>query len=117
MSVHRQSPVTLRRGIVTDLDLDGFPLRGYRDEEYLQAALAAGYDVTTLAQAHDVAKKTIYRALEALAGETNVSLPLSITTVSAELDHALLTLTALPHMQRNITYRHAAQRCSLRRRV
>jgi hypothetical protein len=64
VSVRRQSPGTLRREIVTDLELDGFPLRGYRDEEYLQAALEAGYDVATLAQAHDVAKKTIYRALE-----------------------------------------------------
>jgi transposase len=54
----------LRQEIVSELSLEDFPLCGYRDEEYLEAALAVGYDVADLAEAHDVSKKSIYRAVD-----------------------------------------------------
>ena len=64
MSVQRRRPDSIRRKIASDLDLDDFPPRGYRNKEYLEAAFAAGYDVADLADAHDVSKKSIYRAAE-----------------------------------------------------
>jgi hypothetical protein len=39
-----------------------FPLQGYRDQEYLSDALAAGFTPADLATAHDVSRRSIYRA-------------------------------------------------------
>ena len=64
MSALTRSPDAVRQQITEALDLDAFPLRGYRDREYLEAALDAGFEVTDLAVAHDVSKKSIYRAVE-----------------------------------------------------
>jgi len=57
-------PHTARERIVEELDLKSFPLRGYREEEYLQAALDAGFSVRELARAHEVTSRTIYNALD-----------------------------------------------------
>lgn len=65
MSVQRSRPDALRTAIVDDLELEAFPLRGYReDREYLEGALDAGYEVADLAEAHGVSKKSIYRAVD-----------------------------------------------------
>jgi len=70
---------TVRSEIVDELDLDGFPVRGYRDEEYLSAVLDAGFDVEELARAHDVTPRTIYNAMD----EHSLSRPHPPTTGAA----------------------------------
>ena len=54
----------LRREIVSTLWLDAFDAEAYHDRPYLRAALEAGFDVADLATAHDVSKKSIYRAID-----------------------------------------------------
>jgi len=54
----------LRREIASTLRLDEFDTEAYHDRPYLRAALEAGFDVAELASAHDVSKKTIYRAID-----------------------------------------------------
>jgi hypothetical protein len=53
-----------RRDIVATLDVAAFDPTAYHDGDYLNAALGAGFDVGDLATAHNVSKKTIYRALD-----------------------------------------------------
>ncbi|WP_276259913.1 hypothetical protein [Haloglomus litoreum] len=64
MSPPREAPTTLQAQLVDALELEAFPARGYRDRAYLEQALAAGFDVAELATAHDVSKRTVYRAAE-----------------------------------------------------
>ena len=54
----------LRRELVATLDVAAFDPDAYRDRAYLEAALEAGFDVSDLATAHDVSKKSIYRAID-----------------------------------------------------
>lgn len=63
MSAIDQAAADQQAAIVAALELDAFPMRGYRRRSYLAAAFEAGFDVTDLAVAHDVSRKTIYRAL------------------------------------------------------
>jgi hypothetical protein len=62
MSTPRDAPATLQAELVNALELEVFPARGYRDGAYLERALGAGFDVAELAAAHDVSKRTVYRA-------------------------------------------------------
>jgi hypothetical protein len=64
MSIQPSPVDELRSRIAADLYLTAFPLRGYREEEYLRRALDAGYSVAELARAHDVSERSIYRAIE-----------------------------------------------------
>ncbi|RKD94753.1 hypothetical protein [Halopiger aswanensis] len=60
-----QTDVTaLRARIIDVLELDAFPINGHRHREYLERALDAGFSVQDLATAHEVRRKTIYRAAE-----------------------------------------------------
>jgi len=52
----------LQTAITDTLGLDVFPLQGYRNPDYLRAALAAGFTPADLATAHDVSRRSIYRA-------------------------------------------------------
>ena len=54
----------LRREITSTRRLDAFDTKAYHDRPYLRAALKAGFDVAELATAHDVSKKSIYRAID-----------------------------------------------------
>jgi hypothetical protein len=54
----------LRRDVVASLDREAFAADAYHDPTHLTAALEADFDVAALARAHDVSKKTIYRALD-----------------------------------------------------
>ncbi|MDS0284500.1 hypothetical protein [Haloarcula onubensis] len=54
----------LRREIASTLRLDTFDAAAYQDRPYLRAAPEAGFDVAELARAHDVSKKSIYRAID-----------------------------------------------------
>jgi len=54
----------LRHEIASTLGLDAFDAEAYHDRPYLRAALKAGFDVADLAKAHDVSKKSIYRAID-----------------------------------------------------
>ncbi|WP_324666182.1 transposase [Haloarcula sediminis] len=54
----------IRREIASTLRLDEFDAEAYQGRSYLRAALEAGFDVADLARAHDVSKKTIYRAID-----------------------------------------------------
>jgi hypothetical protein len=54
----------LRRDIASTLGLDEFDAEAYQDRHYLRMALEAGFDVADLARAHDVSKKSIYRAID-----------------------------------------------------
>ncbi|MDS0223619.1 hypothetical protein NDI54_19955 [Haloarcula sp. S1AR25-5A] len=53
-----------RADLVAALDLDEFSADAYTSASYLEASLEAGFDVTDLAIAHDVSKRTIYRVLD-----------------------------------------------------
>lgn len=64
MSTSHDAPITLQARLVDALELEAFPTRGYRDAAYLERALAAGFDVAELAAAHDVSKRTVYRAAD-----------------------------------------------------
>jgi hypothetical protein len=64
MSTTGEPDVLGRTNIVQALNLEAFPARGYRHGKYLESALAAGFDVSDLAAAHRVSKKTIYRAVD-----------------------------------------------------
>lgn len=66
MTDHTVPPATkqFRQEIVATLDVAAFDPSAYRDRSYLEAALAADFDVVDLATAHDVSKKSIYRALD-----------------------------------------------------
>lgn len=64
MSTTQSPDATLRTDIVRALNLEAFPARGYRHGEYLESVLAAGFDVSDLATAHRVSRKTIYRAVD-----------------------------------------------------
>lgn len=64
MSIEASPVDELRSRIAADLYLTAFPLRGYREEDYLRRALDAGYSVAELARAHDVSERSIYRAIE-----------------------------------------------------
>jgi hypothetical protein len=52
-----------RQAIADALDLETVDDEAYHDQAYLETVLAAGFDVSDLASAHDVAKKSIYRAI------------------------------------------------------
>lgn len=52
-----------RQAIADILDRDAVDDEAYHDQVYLEAALAAGFDIADLASAHDVAKKSIDRAI------------------------------------------------------
>lgn len=54
-----------RTDIKAALDLDRLPEQAYRDGEYLRRVIDAGFEVETIAQAHDVRPRTIYKALDA----------------------------------------------------
>lgn len=54
----------LRRDIASTLRLDEFDAEAYHNRPYLRAALEVGFDVADLATAHDVSKKSIYRAID-----------------------------------------------------
>ncbi|NLV08306.1 hypothetical protein GOC83_19500 [Haloarcula rubripromontorii] len=59
-----QTATTNRKAeIVAALDLSEFTPDAYTDPSYLAAALDAGFDVADLAIAHEVSKRTIYRAI------------------------------------------------------
>jgi hypothetical protein len=66
MTDHTVPPATkqLRRELVATLDVAAFDPDAYRDQTYLEAALEAGFDVSDLAMAHDVSKKSIYRTID-----------------------------------------------------
>jgi len=66
MTDRTEPPATkqLRREIVSTLRLDEFDAEAYQERHYLRAALEAGFDVADLARAHDVSKKSIYRAID-----------------------------------------------------
>jgi transposase len=64
---NRTEPIAtnyLQRELAVSLELEAFNIDAYHDRTYLTAALEAGFDVAALAQAYDVSKKTIYRALD-----------------------------------------------------
>jgi len=65
------SPATKqpRQAIADTLDLETVEDEAYHDPAYVEAVLRAGFDVADFASAHDVAKKSIYRAINRLGIE------------------------------------------------
>ncbi|MDS0280365.1 hypothetical protein NDI85_21500 [Halomicroarcula sp. S1AR25-4] len=53
----------LQQNLVDTLGLTSLPSNAYRDPTYLEAAFDARFEVADLATAHDVSKKSIYRAM------------------------------------------------------
>jgi hypothetical protein len=58
------SVATSRERITEALDESDFDPDAVHDPAYLAAALAAGIEITTLATAHEISKRTLYRRLE-----------------------------------------------------
>lgn len=59
-----QAATSHRRAEIVDaLDLAAFTPDDYQSPSYLAAAFDAGFDVADLAIAHEVSKRTIYRAI------------------------------------------------------
>jgi len=64
MSADHTDVATSQHRVLEAPDRETFDRDAYQDPAYLDAALAAGLDVETLAQAHEVSTRSLYRILD-----------------------------------------------------